>query len=116
MNTPNKEGELTDKELEIVVGGSNDIKYILENWRRQANEDINLKVPSVMRPKQELNPALWDGEKLKSDVRHKLLEIARRFIKPTDGSDVEIKDITFTGSLANYNYSDLSDIDLLLYI
>ena len=34
----------------------------------------------------------------------------------TQGADAEIKDITFTGSLANYNYSMLSDIDLHILI
>jgi hypothetical protein len=113
---PKIDGELTDEELEIVVGGANNIKHIFENWRRVSNEEVNVKVPSVLRPKQVLNQDLWDGDKLKPDIRTKLLEIARKFIEPTKGSEAEIKDITFTGSLANYNYSDLSDIDLHILI
>jgi len=113
---PNEEGELTDKELEVVVGGANNIKYILEGWRRHVNEEENVQVPAVIRPKQELNQDIWDGEKLKSDIRDKLLEIAKKFIEPTRAADAELKDITFTGSLANYNYSDLSDIDLHILI
>lgn len=116
MNMPNEEGELTDKELEVVVGGANNIKYILEGWRRHVNEEENVQVPAVIRPKQELNQDIWDGEKLKSDIRDKLLEIAKKFIEPTRAADAELKDITFTGSLANYNYSDLSDIDLHILI
>jgi len=60
---------------------------------------------------------LWDeNDQLKPEVAEKLLEIARQFISKTQGADAEIKDITFTGSLANYNYSMLSDIDLHILI
>tara|TARA_Y100001963_G_scaffold76856_2_gene106590 strand:+ start:662 stop:2383 length:1722 start_codon:yes stop_codon:yes gene_type:complete len=113
---PNEEGELTDEDLEVVVGGASNIKYILEGWRRHINEEENVKVPAVIRPKQELNQDIWDGERLKPDIRDKLLEIAKKFIEPTRAADAELKDITFTGSLANYNYSDLSDIDLHILI
>ena len=54
--------------------------------------------------------------KIKREIRDRLIEIANRFLKPTLGSKAEIKDITFTGSLANYNYTDLSDIDLHIII
>ena len=42
--------------------------------------------------------------------------MAEQFISKTRGAGAEIKDITFTGSLANYNYSMLSDIDLHILI
>jgi predicted nucleotidyltransferase len=59
---------------------------------------------------------IWDENgKLYPTVRNALLKIAKHFY---DSIDLEnkppIKDIVFTGSLANYNYSRLSDIDLHL--
>ena len=114
---PKKDGELSDEELETVVGGSKDMKILLETWSKHLKEGINIKVPALLRPKDELNPELWDeNKKLRDDVRERLLDIAEKFIKPTLGADAVIKDITFTGSLANYNYSDLSDIDLHIII
>jgi hypothetical protein len=61
---------------------------------------------------------LWDrdDQNLKQDVADRLIEIAEDFMKSTDVTDVEIKDITFTGSLANYNYSQYSDIDLHIVV
>jgi len=114
---PKIDGELNDEELEQVAGGSRDMKILLETWSKHLKEGVNIKVPALLRPKDELNPELWDeNKKLRDDVRDRLLDIAEKFIKPTLGADAVIKDITFTGSLANYNYSDLSDIDLHIII
>jgi hypothetical protein len=63
---------------------------------------------------KELNPKLWNGMELKPEVRAKLLEIAKAFIKYLDIPDFEPMDITMTGSSANYNWTSKSDIDLHL--
>ena len=65
---------------------------------------------------KNLNPDLWKNENfLKEEVHNKLLEIAVVFYKT-----LKIKenptDITLTGSSANYNYTEFSDIDLHLII
>lgn len=61
--------------------------------------------------RSELNPKLWKNDKLKADVRNNLLKIALEVIDDI-GLNSSLDDITFTGSLANYNYSKHSDIDL----
>ena len=110
---PKIDGELSDEELEQVAGGSSTMQILLERWSKHIKEDVNIKVPALLRPKDDLNSELWDEDKkLRPEVRERLLEIAEKFIKPTLGKDAIIKDITFTGSLANYNYSDMSDIHL----
>ncbi len=109
--------ELSDEQLEKVVGGAHNTKLFITRIKKDINEEINIKVPNLLTPKDELNPQLWDKDKkLKSNIRKRLIEIAEKFIKPTLASKAEIKDITFTGSLANYNYTDLSDIDLHIII
>jgi hypothetical protein len=60
---------------------------------------------------KELNPLLWQGNKLHADIRSKLLEIARHFVEYLN-TPLQIKDITFSGSNASYGYSEYSDIDL----
>lgn len=64
----------------------------------------------------KLNPDLWNpsGE-LKDDVKEKLLEIGLRFYKYLKIEAV-LLDILFTGSLANYNWTQYSDIDLHIII
>jgi len=68
----------------------------------------------------ELNPLIWnrsgDGEYvIKPEVREKLIEIAENFIDFL-GVDVDVEDITMTGSLSNYNWSSFSDIDLHIIV
>jgi predicted nucleotidyltransferase len=62
--------------------------------------------------KDELNSKIWDeNQHLRKDVREKLLKTANEFIDFI-GVPLLIEDVIFTGSLANYNWSEYSDIDL----
>jgi Skp family chaperone for outer membrane proteins len=64
-----------------------------------------------------LNPRLWDqGEQLKPEVREKLLAIAADFQEFLGISDLEVEDITISGSNAAYSYTPHSDIDLHLVV
>jgi predicted nucleotidyltransferase len=81
---------------------------------------------SSFRLQDELNPKIWElpNERAMSDpkgqvevmvpkVRERLLEIAYEFIEFL-GVDVIISDVVMTGSLANFNWSRFSDVDLHL--
>jgi hypothetical protein len=59
----------------------------------------------------DLNRNIWDGDKLKKNIRKDLIEISQDYIDFLE-IDIDIIDIQFTGSLANYNWSDFSDYDL----
>lgn len=75
-------------------------------------EDIPL-IPEI---KEDLNRDIWDeNDKLKSEIAQKLLKIARDFYEGLDLA-VPILDITITGSIANYNWTEKSDIDLHILI
>lgn len=73
------------------------------------SSEINLK---PFKPKNELEPHLWVDGKLDSRVRLKLLDIADDFIKTLNIKWVKPLDIVLTGSIANYNWSEFSDIDV----
>jgi predicted nucleotidyltransferase len=64
----------------------------------------------------DLNRQFWTSEnKLNPTIRKALLRIAKEFYDSIElENKPKIKDIVFTGSLANYNYSDYSDVDLHL--
>lgn len=63
--------------------------------------------------KDTLNPDIWLNEDIiRPEVRKILLKNALGFIKFTKIENLEYKDILFTGSLANYNYTDASDLDV----
>lgn len=64
----------------------------------------------------DLNRTFWGfNDKLDPKIRSALIGIAMTFYNTIDVENKpEIKDIVFTGSLANYNYSRFSDVDLHL--
>lgn len=64
----------------------------------------------------KLNNKIWNGFELKPEIHTKLLEIADTFNTSLDVPNLEVYDIVFTGSLANYNYTSQSDIDLHLVV
>ena len=59
----------------------------------------------------KLNPTLWENGILKPDVAKRLLTIANDFLEYV-GIPLKIQDIVITGSMANFNYTKYSDIDL----
>jgi len=60
-----------------------------------------------------LNEYIWERNKtLQPKVKNALLKIAKEFFETLDVKDFKITDIIITGSLANYNYTSKSDIDI----
>ena len=76
------------------------------------NESSNL----TLKYHDTLNSKLWDGDKLKSDVKDKLIEIGNAWAEFSNIPQEAIKDMIFVGGNANFNYTDFSDIDLHLLI
>jgi len=72
---------------------------------------------SGFKVQDELNPKIWDeDQKMKSDVRKTLLKIADDYFESLELPKVDIEDVTMTGSLANYNWSKYSDVDLHIVV
>lgn len=65
-----------------------------------------------------LNPKLWEGNELKSEVKEKILQIVDTFVRglSDDGIKMNVKDIVLIGSNASYNYSDISDLDVHIMV
>ena len=75
----------------------------------EANE-VDVKPFKV---KDKLNPDFFDKEgKLDSQIRMRLLDIADDFVKSLEVKWVKPSDIVLTGSIANYNWSKYSDVDI----
>jgi predicted nucleotidyltransferase len=78
----------------------------------------NLKnVIDSFKIQKQLYPKIWSepGDKMNPKVRNNLLEIANEFIS-SFGIDVIISDIIVVGSIANYNWSKYSDVDLHILV
>jgi len=62
-----------------------------------------------------LNPKIWENGQIKPKLLKALLKIAKKFYQDID-TQAPLEDITLTGSSANYNWTDYSDIDLHLLV
>ena len=73
-------------------------------------ENIDL---SSFKIKDRLNPKIFDKDKhMYEDVRTRLLMISDDFFETLDIGWVDLDDVILTGSLANYNWSKFSDVDI----
>ena len=115
---PSAREEFTDlaRELDVPI-----IKRDLGRFDR-LRESIRIRVKSdqdelmAFSVQPELNQEIWEGDtRLHSEVREALMDITVDFVDRLD-LDIHLKDVTFTGSLANYNWSKFSDIDLHLIV
>lgn len=71
---------------------------------------------SSFKQKKKLNEKFWSEElKLDREIRGTLLRISTDLVDSLD-MKIDIEDVIFTGSLANYNWSKYSDIDLHILV
>ena len=64
----------------------------------------------------KLNPKIWNGDKLKPEVKIKLVRIGQAWADFANIPMASIKDMILVGGNANYNYTEYSDIDLHLVV
>src|SRR6185369_3007746 len=91
------------------------MKFVPYRIRKRLKEIIApnaVDVTDVSKLKNGLSGKIWDkGGVLKPEVREKMIELAKEFYGFLK-LDYPIKDIYFTGSLANYNWTNHSDADV----
>ena len=80
------------------------------------NELDSFDLADAVKFNDELNPRIWQGSRMRPEVRRKLLAIAKDFKQSLGLTDLEVKDITVSGSNAGYTYTPHSDIDLHLVV
>jgi len=64
----------------------------------------------------QLNPKLFHGQRLRPDVEEQLEVIAQDFLSELGIRDLDVKDITVSGSNAAYSYTPHSDLDLHILV
>ena len=75
---------------------------------KSADFDFNT---NLLRPKDSLYPKFWKNNSLNPIVSRKLMQIADDVIKSLK-LEFDVEDVIITGSIASYNWHELSDIDL----
>jgi len=76
-------------------------------------QDVDVPVAPL---RDQLNEKVWTSDnKLKPEVKQALIDIANSFYESLDFG-LKVKDVLFTGSLANYGWTQGSDIDLHIIV
>jgi hypothetical protein len=90
----------------------NELKVLYEELKRESSLD------KFIGNKDSLHPKIWENDdSMNPIVRKLLLKIAQKFIDYVGLKDsFKPEDITMTGSLANYNWTSFSDIDLHIVV
>lgn len=78
----------------------------------QLQELDSFKLSDAVHFHNELNPAVFHGDHMRPEVREQLFMIAKDFIEHLGINDIDVSDITISGSSAAYSYTKHSDIDL----
>jgi predicted nucleotidyltransferase len=116
---PSAREELTDLagELDIpIVSRSPDLSRF-----DRLREDILISVGDpegfmAFDIQSDLNQKIWEGDTaVRPGVKGALMDIVEEFMEGLE-LDIDVKDITITGSLANYNWSKYSDIDIHILV
>ncbi len=63
----------------------------------------------------QLEPRVWADGDMRPEVKKRLLKIAEEFLDSMD-VDVSWEDVILVGSMANFNYSRFSDIDVHIIV
>lgn len=104
--------------INLVIGSPKIIARLTELTQYVQSKDLteDFDINEDIEKHTELNPKLFDGTKLKKEVREKALEVANELIKTLEEADIPFKlqDIVLTGSNASYNYTKDSDADIHL--
>lgn len=79
----------------------------------QPSSDFSVSTAVIFH--DELNPKLFENNRLRPEVREGLLKIAKHF-EEFIGVKLDIVDITISGSNAAFSYTEYSDIDLHLVV
>jgi hypothetical protein len=74
-----------------------------------------LSESTVVTINKQLNPKIWQDQRLNPEVIRKLKDIAQAF-EEFVGIELDVIDYTVTGSNANYTWTEYSDLDLHLII
>ena len=76
----------------------------------------SFKLSDAVKFHDKLNPKLWMGNRLDPAVKKQLLLIAKDFITELGIKDLDVEDVTISGSNAAYTYTPHSDLDLHILV
>jgi hypothetical protein len=83
------------------------------NINHLIESEVNRLDIASLKVKDTLNPDFWTGTTIIPSAHKKMLRVGTFFFESLDlGEEITYEDIVFTGSLAGFNWSRYSDVDI----
>ena len=76
----------------------------------------SFKLSDAIKFHDKLNPKIFVNNKPRPEVKNQLITIAKDFINELGINDLDVVDLTISGSNAAYSYTDHSDLDLHIVV
>ncbi|MEY3080963.1 MAG: hypothetical protein RJA94_948 [Pseudomonadota bacterium] len=81
-----------------------------------SDQDISAAIDQITTFPTVLDPRLWDGDKLRPDVRARTLEIVTDLFADLKMPDLAIKNVEIRGSTVSYEYDDNADLSVRVFL
>lgn len=81
-----------------------------------SDQDISAAIDQITTFPTVLDPRLWDGDKLRPDVRARALEIVNDLFADLKMPDLAIKNVEIRGSTVSYEYDDNADLSVRVFL
>lgn len=90
--------------------------HISQQKRKKFSDHLSESMALTLQYHDKLNLDLWKDDKIKDEVRSKLLQIAKVWTQFAKIPEEAIEDILIVGGNANFSYTEFSDIDLHILV
>ena len=112
---PDPDLDLDDLDIELDELKDENISDWLKKYLGESV--IHAKLAETMTRNDTLNPAIWEGDTLKSGVAEAIKEIVLKYIDDSQALSMDdVIDIELLGSNASYNYTEHSDLDIHIVV
>ena len=81
-----------------------------------SDQDISAAIDQITTFPTVLDPRLWDGDKLRPEVRTRALEIVTDLFADLKMPDLTIKNVEIRGSTVSYEYDDNADLSVRVFL
>ena len=81
-----------------------------------SDQDISAAIDQITTFPTVLDPRLWDGDKLRPEVRTRALEIVTDLFADLKMPDLTIKNVEIRGSTVSYEYDDSADLSVRVFL
>lgn len=81
-----------------------------------SDQDIDAAIKTITSFPLDLDPRLWDGGKLRPDVRDRVLEIVNQHFADLGMPELRIAEVETQGSTISYEYDENSDLSARVFL